>query len=85
MSMPHEMNPANALLGQILKQDSSGTALRELLDQLATSDKEVEASLAQPHTAAEQEVLQQLADAIRLGDTVLQRLWVMRHKRPVVL
>jgi Type III secretion system, cytoplasmic E component of needle len=85
MSMPHEMNPANALLGQILKQDSSGTALRELLDQLATSDKEVEASLDQPHTAAEQEVLQQLADAIRLGDTVLQRLWVMRHKRPVVL
>jgi molybdopterin converting factor small subunit len=85
MSMPHELNPANGLLNQVLKQDTSGEALRELIDQLATSGKQVEVSLDQPHTAAEQDVLQQLAEAIRLGDTALQRLWVKTHKRPVVL
>jgi uncharacterized protein YifE (UPF0438 family) len=85
MSIPHESNPANALLGQILKQDSSGEALRQLLAQLTTSSKEVETSLDQPHTAEEQDVLLRLEDAIRLGDTVLQRLWVKYHKRPVVL
>jgi molybdopterin converting factor small subunit len=85
MSIPHELNPANGLLNQILKNDSSGEALRELIEQLSTSGKQVEDSLDQPHTAAEQDVLQQLAEAIRLGDTVLQRLWTKLHKRPVVL
>jgi uncharacterized protein YifE (UPF0438 family) len=85
MSMPDASNPSNALLGQILKQDSSGAALKELLDQLTTSSKEVETSLDQPHTAAEQDTLLRLEEAIRLGDSVLQRLWVKYHKRPVVL
>jgi uncharacterized protein YifE (UPF0438 family) len=85
MSIPRESNPANVLLGQILKQDSSGAALRELLDQLTTSSKEVETSLDQPHTATEQDVLLRLDEAIRLGDSVLQRLWVKYHQRPVVL
>jgi uncharacterized protein YifE (UPF0438 family) len=85
MSMPHELNQANGLLSQVLKQDKSGEALRELLDQLSTSGKQVDISLDQPHTAAEQDVLQQVAEAIRLSDTVLQRIWVKNHKRPVVL
>lgn len=85
MSTTHEMNPANGVLNQILKQDNTGETLRELLDRLTTSGKQVEASLDQPHTAAEQDVLQRMADAIRLGDTVLQRLWVKYHKRPAVL
>jgi hypothetical protein len=59
--------------------------LRELIEQLSTSGRQVEVSLDQPHTAAEQDVLQHLAEAIRLGDTVLQRIWVKNHKRPVVL
>jgi molybdopterin converting factor small subunit len=85
MSTSHEMNPANGALNQILKQDTTGEALRELIEQLTTSGRQVEVSLDQPHTAAEQDVLQQLAEAIRTGDTVLQRLWVKAHKRPVVL
>lgn len=85
MSFPHESNPTEGLLGQILKKDTAGDALRELLSQFSMSAKQVEDSLDQPHTAAEQDILQQLADAIRLGDSTLQRLWVKYHKRPVVL
>jgi hypothetical protein len=75
----------NPLLGQILKQDASGSALRELVDQLTTSSNEVDASLDQPHTAEEQDTLLRLGDAIRLGDSVIQNLWVKYHKRPVML
>jgi uncharacterized protein YifE (UPF0438 family) len=85
MSSAHEANPANALLAQILKQDKSGAMLRELLDQLSTSGKEIEASLDQPRTAEEQDVLLQLEEAVRSGDSVLQNIWVKYHKRPVVL
>jgi uncharacterized protein YifE (UPF0438 family) len=85
MTKAYETGPANVLLAQILKGDSSGEALRELIQQLETSSKEVEASLDQPHTAEEQDVLQQLAEAIRTCDSVLQRLWVKYHKRPVTL
>jgi uncharacterized protein YifE (UPF0438 family) len=85
MSHPHGSNPANALLGQLMKRDASGETLRELIQQLATSGREVETSLNQPRTAEEQDALLQLEEAIRQGDTVLQRIWVKYHNRPVVL
>jgi len=89
MSTSHEANRANVLsnqvLNQVLKQDRSGEVLRELIDQLQATATQVEASLDRPHTAEEQDVLQLLAEATRLGDTVLQRLWVKAHKRPVML
>jgi Type III secretion system, cytoplasmic E component of needle len=85
MSMPHEPKEAEGPLNQTLKQDPSGQLLRELIDQLMASGKQVDDSLDQPHTAEEQDVLQRLADSIRMGDTVLQRLWAKCHNRPAVL
>ena len=85
MSMPHETKEAEGPLNQTLKQDPSGQMLRELIDQLMASGKQVDDSLDQPHTAEEQDVLQRLAESIRMGDTVLQRLWAKCHNRPAVL
>jgi molybdopterin converting factor small subunit len=85
MSTLRETTQAEELLTQRLKQDTNGQTLRELIEQLAASAKQVEESLDQPHTAEEQEILQHLAEAIRTGDAVLQRLWTQFHKRPVML
>jgi tRNA U34 5-carboxymethylaminomethyl modifying GTPase MnmE/TrmE len=85
MSAAHELKEAEGLLSQTLKQDMSGQMLRELVEQLTASVQQVEASLDQPHTAEEQDVLQRLAEAIRMCDTTLQRLWAKCHNRPAVL
>lgn len=85
MSTARETKEAEGPLNQTLKKDMSGQMLRELVDQLSVSGKQVDDSLDQPHTAEEQDVLQRLADSIRMGDTVLQRLWAKCHNRPAVL
>jgi uncharacterized protein YifE (UPF0438 family) len=85
MSTSREMTEAEGLLTQSLKQDKTGETLLDLIKVLATTGKQVEHSLDQPHTAEEQEVLQHLAEAVRTGDTALQKLWTKFHKRPVVL
>jgi uncharacterized protein YifE (UPF0438 family) len=85
MSTSREMTEAEGLLTQRLKQDKTGETLLDLIKVLTTTGQQVEQSLDQPHTAEEQEVLQHLAEAVRTGDTALQKLWTKFHKRPVVL
>jgi hypothetical protein len=85
MSQTHELKRVDGLLRQAIMDDTSGHVLIELADQLTAAARQVESSLDQPHTAEEQDALQQLADAIRTSDTVLQRLWTKVHNRPAPL
>lgn len=70
---------AEATLNEQLARDTSGKLRDEVLDELAVAAETLEAALDGPTNEANAKVLQDLLEAVRLGETLVTETWNSVH------
>ncbi len=70
---------SEATLNEQLLRDTSGKLRDQILDELAVAAQDVETALDGNPAASRAEVLRNLLDAIRLGESIVAEVWNSVH------
>jgi hypothetical protein len=70
---------SEATLNEQLLRDSSGKLRDQILDELAVAAQDIETALDGKPVAARADVLRDLLDAIRLGESIVAQFWQSVH------